>query len=33
VILLDLQGQAHVIREAETLAYVQQLERVPGNLK
>jgi diaminopimelate decarboxylase len=32
VVLLDLQGQAHVIREAETLDYVQQLERVPGHL-
>jgi diaminopimelate decarboxylase len=33
VVLLDLQGQPHVIREAETLAYVQQLEYVPGHLK
>jgi len=33
VVLLDLQGQPHVIREAETLAYVQQLEHVPGHLK
>jgi len=33
VILLDLQGQPHVIREAETLAYLQQLERVPEHLK
>jgi diaminopimelate decarboxylase len=32
VVLLDLQGQPHVIREAETLAYVQQLEHVPGYL-
>jgi diaminopimelate decarboxylase len=33
VILLDLQGQAHVIRAAETLEYMQQLERVPPYLK
>ncbi|MGI4741879.1 MAG: hypothetical protein ACRYG7_42485 [Janthinobacterium lividum] len=32
VVLLDLQGKAHVIREAETLAYVQQLEHVPEHL-
>ncbi|RZK61725.1 MAG: diaminopimelate decarboxylase [Hymenobacter sp.] len=32
VVLLDLQGQAHVIREAETLAYLQQLEQVPAHL-
>jgi len=32
VVLLDLQGQPHVIRAAETLEYVQQLERVPGHL-
>ena len=33
VVLLDLQGQAHVIREAETLDYLQELERVPAHLK
>lgn len=33
VVLLDLQGQPHVIREAETLAYLQQLEHVPSHLK
>ena len=32
VVLLDTQGQAHVIREAETLAYLQQNERVPAHL-
>jgi diaminopimelate decarboxylase len=32
VVLLDQQGEVHVIREAETLEYLQQLERVPGHL-
>ncbi|MGI4864530.1 MAG: hypothetical protein ACRYFZ_11465 [Janthinobacterium lividum] len=32
VVLLDLQGEAHVIRAAETLEYMQQLEQVPGHL-
>jgi len=32
VVLLDLQGNAHVIREAETLAYLQAPERVPDYL-
>ena len=32
VVLLDLQGNAHVIREAETLDYLQQNERVPAHL-
>jgi len=33
VLLLDEQGQPHVIRQAETLAYVQQLEQVPAHLQ
>ena len=32
VVLLDLTGTAHLIREAETLAYLQQNERVPPHL-
>ncbi len=32
VLLLDEQGQPHVIREAETLEYLQQNERVPAHL-
>ena len=32
VVLLDLQGQPHVIREVETLDYLQQNERVPTHL-
>jgi diaminopimelate decarboxylase len=32
VILLDPQGQPHLIREAETLDYLQQLEHVPAHL-
>ncbi|RZK46236.1 MAG: diaminopimelate decarboxylase, partial [Hymenobacter sp.] len=33
VVLLDMQGNPHVIREAETLAYLQQGERVPAHLE
>ena len=33
VVMLDLQGNAHVIREAETLAYLQQPEHVPQHLR
>ena len=32
VVLLDQQGQAHVIRAAETLDYLEQNERVPEHL-
>lgn len=32
VVLLDEQGRPHRIRQAETVAYVQQLEEVPGYL-
>ncbi|MGI4759283.1 MAG: hypothetical protein ACRYF0_01160 [Janthinobacterium lividum] len=32
VLLLDTQGQPHVIRAAETLEYLQQNERVPAHL-
>jgi diaminopimelate decarboxylase len=33
VLLLDTEGQPHIIREAETLAYLQQNERVPAHLQ
>jgi diaminopimelate decarboxylase len=33
VVLLDLQGTPHIIREAETLEYLQQPERVPEHLR
>jgi diaminopimelate decarboxylase len=33
VVLIDRQGQAHVIRAAETLEYLQQLEQVPAHLR
>ncbi|MVN76215.1 diaminopimelate decarboxylase [Hymenobacter sp. HMF4947] len=33
VVLLDLQGNPHIIREAETLEYLQQPERVPAHLQ
>ena len=33
VVLIDMQGNTHVIREAETLEYLQELERVPAHLK
>ena len=32
VVLIDQAGQPHVIRAAETLAYLQQLEQVPAHL-
>ena len=33
VVLIDMQGQAHLIRAAETLEYLQQLEQVPTHLR
>ncbi|HRE37306.1 MAG TPA: hypothetical protein PK092_02595 [Chitinophagaceae bacterium] len=33
VILIDEQGQTHLIREAEKLEYVEQLEKVPHHLQ
>lgn len=33
VVLLDEQSQPHLIRQAETLAYLQQLEQVPAHLR
>ena len=33
VVLIDQNNQAHLIRAAETLAYLQQLEQVPAHLR
>ncbi len=33
VILIDEQGQTHLVRAAENLAYVEQLEQMPDHLK
>jgi diaminopimelate decarboxylase len=33
VILIDEQGQTHLVREGETLQYIEQLERIPDHLK
>lgn len=33
VVLIDEKGQTHLIREAENLAYVEQLEKVPAHLQ
>lgn len=32
VVLLDLDGQAHLIRQSETLEYIQSVERLPPHL-
>ena len=33
IVLIDSENNSHVIREAETLDYVQQPERIPDHLK
>jgi diaminopimelate decarboxylase len=33
VVLIDEKGQTHLIREAESLAYVEQLEKIPSHLQ
>ena len=33
VVLIDEQGKTHVIREAETLQYIEQPEKVPEHLQ
>ena len=33
VVMIDEQGNVHLVREAETLAYIEQQERVPEHLK
>ena len=33
VVMIDEQGKVHLVREAETLAYIEQQERVPEHLK
>ncbi len=33
VVMIDEKGTAHLIREAETLQYIEQLEKMPGHLK
>ena len=33
IVLIDTKGQTHVIRKAETLDYLQQLEEIPAHLK
>ncbi len=33
VVMIDLEGKAHVIRQAETLDYIQSVEQVPEHLK
>jgi diaminopimelate decarboxylase len=33
VVMIDEQGQTHVIRESEKLETIQQMEKVPGHLK
>jgi diaminopimelate decarboxylase len=33
VIMIDEKGQTHLIREAETLAYIEQVEKMPAHLQ
>jgi diaminopimelate decarboxylase len=33
VVLIDEHGQTHLVREAENLQYIEQLERIPDHLK
>lgn len=33
VVMIDMQGETHLIREAETLEYIEQQERMPAHLK
>ncbi len=33
IVLIDTKGQTHVVRKAETLDYLQQLEEIPAHLK
>jgi diaminopimelate decarboxylase len=33
VVMIDEQGNVHLIRESETLAYIEQPEKMPAHLK
>lgn len=33
IVLIDMQGRTHIIRQAETLDYLEQLERIPDHLQ
>ena len=33
VIMIDEKGNTHLIREAETLAYIEQVEKMPAHLQ
>jgi diaminopimelate decarboxylase len=33
VVMIDEQGNPHLIREAETIEYIEQLEKMPAHLK
>jgi len=33
VVLIDEKGNSHLIREAETINYIEQLEKMPAHLK
>jgi diaminopimelate decarboxylase len=33
VILIDEKGNTHLLREAETLQYIEQLEKMPAHLE
>ncbi|WP_336912305.1 hypothetical protein [Runella sp.] len=33
IVLIDTHNQTHIIRKAETLEYLQQLEEIPAHLQ
>ena len=33
IVMIDLQGNTHLVRQAETLEYLEQLEQIPEHLK
>jgi len=33
IVLIDTNGKTHIIRKAENLAYLEQLEMIPEHLK
>jgi diaminopimelate decarboxylase len=33
VVMIDDKGQTHLIRQAETLEYIEQMEKMPAHLK
>ena len=33
IVLIDTKGNTHVVRKAETLAYLTQLENIPAHIK